>query len=121
MKSFKETVNQKYRTDPSVRHLSDEELEKLKHVLLEIYLDIQAVCDKYGLVCMLLGGSALGAVRHKGFIPWDDDLDIGMPRDDYEIFIILEIEIFGILDASMTTKFTVFSQLRIKIIKIYFH
>lgn len=86
MKSYKERMNEKCRSDPYLRHLSGEELEKLKYTLLRIYLDIQAVCDKYGLICMLLGGSALGAVRHRGFIPWDDDLDLGMPRDDYEIF-----------------------------------
>ena len=84
MKSYKEKVNEKNRADSSVRLLTDDELKQLKQTLLDTYLDIQAVCQKHGLTCMLLGGSTLGAIRHKGFIPWDDDLDMGMPRDDYE-------------------------------------
>ena len=47
-------------------------------------LDFIALCDKYELTWMLGHGSCLGAVRHKGFIPWDDDLDLSMPRRDFE-------------------------------------
>lgn len=66
--------------------LIDEEREQLKQVLLEIYQDILNFCNKENLCVMLGGGSVLGAVRHGGFIPWDDDLDLIMPRKDYDYF-----------------------------------
>ena len=86
MKSYKEKVNELGRESTEVRLLSADELARLKSDLLDIYMDIQEVCDRNGIRCMLLGGSALGAIRHKGFIPWDDDFDVGMPREDYERF-----------------------------------
>lgn len=55
--------------------------------LLSMMKDIDALCKKHGITYFLVAGSALGAVRHKGFIPWDDDLDIGMSYDDYVKFI----------------------------------
>lgn len=69
--------------------LNEDEMKKLKQCLLEMYLDILRVCEKYNIRVMLGGGSALGAVRHGGFIPWDDDLDLLMPRKDYDRFISL--------------------------------
>ncbi len=62
------------------------EIEKMKRLIFEIFLDIKRVCDSRGLCLMLGGGSALGAVRHKGYIPWDDDMDLMMPRRDYDAF-----------------------------------
>lgn len=59
---------------------------KLMDTLLEIMQSIHDVCVKHGIRYSLCGGSALGAVRHQGFIPWDDDLDICMPREDLERF-----------------------------------
>ena len=71
-------------TDDLFIEVSPEDLKRLQNALLEIYKDIAEVCRKYDLTPYLVGGSALGAVRHHGFIPWDDDLDIGMTRVDYE-------------------------------------
>ena len=58
-------------------------LEKQKS-LLEIYKDIFLAFDKYGVKLFLQGGTLLGKVRHDGFIPWDDDMDLGLSREDYE-------------------------------------
>lgn len=77
-----------HRTD-YLRELSADESAAMKQALLNIYKDVAAVCEKHGLVYMLSGGTCLGAVRHKGFIPWDDDLDIMMPRADYNRLIEL--------------------------------
>lgn len=71
----------------SVRPLTDEEREALKQTLLDISKEIDVVCRKHGIKMFLVGGSLLGAVRHGGFIPWDDDVDFGMTRDDYQKFI----------------------------------
>lgn len=62
-------------------------LKKLQDTELEIASIVFEICGKYNLRCSLVGGSAIGAVRHKGFIPWDDDIDIAMPRPDYERFV----------------------------------
>lgn len=73
----------------TVDTISEDTLQKLKDTLLEIMTDFDAFCKKHDLSYFLIGGTLLGAVRHKGFIPWDDDLDVVMPRDDYERFIDL--------------------------------
>ena len=59
---------------------------------LEIFKAFAKVCEKHHLQYFLVGGSALGAIRHKGFIPWDDDIDVGMPRKDYDKFVELQAE-----------------------------
>ena len=66
--------------------LDDDKIKGIQAVLLEMLNDFDDLCRKNNLTYFLVGGSALGAVRHKGFIPWDEDLDIGMPREDYERF-----------------------------------
>jgi lipopolysaccharide cholinephosphotransferase len=64
-------------------------LRKLQLIQLEMLDVFAALCEKHNLAYFLDGGTCLGAVRHKGFIPWDDDIDIGMPRKDYEKLIRL--------------------------------
>jgi len=65
---------------------TEHEIARMKQIFLMIYKDIFKVCRENGLTLLLGGGSALGAIRHKGFIPWDDDIDLMMPRADYETF-----------------------------------
>lgn len=64
--------------------LSETELKKLQKILLMILDDMNSICQENKLNFILIGGSAIGAMRHKGFIPWDDDVDIAMTRHDYE-------------------------------------
>ena len=71
----------------------DEQLEKLKRSLIGIVLEIDRICRDNDLKYVIVGGTLLGAIRHKGFIPWDDDLDIAMPREDYNRFIRLSREL----------------------------
>lgn len=63
------------------------DLKHLQNVILGIAKDIDKLCRDNNIEYYLLGGSAIGAIRHKGFIPWDDDLDIIMTSDNYERFI----------------------------------
>lgn len=66
---------------------TDEELEKIHRLELDALRDLMHVCDELGINCFLIDGTALGAVRHNGFIPWDDDMDVGMLREDYRRFL----------------------------------
>lgn len=65
------------------------ELDVIKKHLLKNMVAFHDFCEEHKLNYYLLGGTLLGAVRHKGFIPWDDDLDIAMPREDYEKLLLL--------------------------------
>ena len=63
---------------------TEDSLQQCQREALEILLEFQRVCTKLGLKYYLTAGTLLGAVRHKGFIPWDDDIDVVMPREDYD-------------------------------------
>ena len=67
--------------------MKKEILDRLHEEMLYIYHEIARICYKYRLTYFVVGGTLLGAVVHKGYIPWDDDLDIAMPREDYDVFI----------------------------------
>ncbi len=62
------------------------EINELQKIQLSMLKDFDAVCQKHRISYQLFSGTALGAVRHKGFIPWDDDIDVVMLREDYERF-----------------------------------
>ena len=62
-------------------------LDECKEISLNILIDVADFCDQHKITYFLAVGTLLGAVRHNGFIPWDDDIDIMMPRPDYECFL----------------------------------
>lgn len=67
-------------------------IKKIWAIELEMMLEFDRVCKKHHLKYFLMYGTLLGAIRHKGFIPWDDDVDVGMPREDYEKLLTLKDE-----------------------------
>ena len=89
MKTDTQIMNEIAVASGYLKSLSVEDSKAQKGLLLEIYNDISTLCDQYGLDYMAGGGTCLGAIRHGGFIPWDDDLDIMMPRSSYEQLINL--------------------------------
>lgn len=82
-------------------------LNKLHEVQMEILNDFAYVCQKNKLSFFGIYGTAIGAVRHKGFVPWDDDIDVGMLREDYELFL-------KIIDKEMGDKYQLMTPLRNK-------
>lgn len=63
-------------------------MDKIQKVSLEILKHITKICDENGFKYCLMYGTLIGAIRHKGYIPWDDDVDIMMPRPDYEALLL---------------------------------
>ncbi|PRY82468.1 LicD family protein [Alkalibacterium olivapovliticus] len=83
-------------------------LDEQKTIMLEILLYIDQIASFHNLRYSLWGGTMLGAVRHKGFIPWDDDIDISLPREDYEklLSILKSNSRYSLYEYSLQTDYT---------------
>ena len=83
-KNHKQQYHDEIRQRNDLRIMTDSELKRVQQIYLEMAKDLFEMFDSCGIIATLGGGSVLGAVRHKGFIPWDDDMDFNMPRKDFE-------------------------------------
>lgn len=72
---------------PDIRERGETPLRQSQLVMLRMLKILDYLCTKNNIKYFLVGGSLLGAIRHKGFIPWDDDLDVGMTRENYDKFV----------------------------------
>lgn len=70
-----------------MKELTAEELKEWQNIILDIQRELHSICKEHGLRYFACGGTAIGAVRHQGIIPWDDDIDVSMPRPDYDRFV----------------------------------
>lgn len=83
MKSYKQVLNEASAYG-QLRELTESERNKLKQTFLNAFADINKVCIENNIKVMLIGGTLLGSIRHRGFIPWDDDFDLAISREDFE-------------------------------------
>ena len=70
-----------------MKELTTDELREWKRIITDVLREFHDICHRNNLTYYGIGGTAIGAVRHHGIIPWDDDIDVGMPRPDYERFL----------------------------------
>lgn len=75
-----------------MREYDEKTLKRVQATELEILKDFMALCDEHKLDYFGIAGTGIGAIRHQGFIPWDDDIDVALPREDYEKFLKLAKE-----------------------------
>lgn len=89
-----------------MKELTPDELKEWKRIITDVLREFHDICHRYGLTYYAVGGTAIGAVRHKGIIPWDDDIDVAMPRPDFDKFVALcrnnTSEKYKLIDASNT-------------------
>lgn len=71
----------------NARKYTDDELFALRKIQMDMYREVKKICNHHAIPHFAMAGSALGAIRHNGYIPWDDDLDIAMMREDYNRFL----------------------------------
>lgn len=74
---------------PNDNYVEVTDIRIIKKLLVKLMSDFHEICEENHLMYNVFGGTMLGAVRHKGMIPWDDDIDVVMPRSDYDSFIDL--------------------------------
>lgn len=86
VKGKKEINNEIINAHPELFTYDDGAVKRVQDELLAAYCDLWKFCEKHNIFLFLTGGTTLGAIRHQGFIPWDDDIDLAMPRKDYEHF-----------------------------------
>lgn len=64
-----------------------EKMSEVQKYMLNILKELVSIFDEHDIKYYMIGGTLLGAIRHKGYIPWDDDIDLAIPRDDYDRFL----------------------------------
>ncbi len=114
------------------KEYDEKTLKKIHEVELEILKDFMDICDRHDLTYFGIAGTGIGALRHQGFIPWDDDIDVALPRDDFEKFLkYLEREMgdkylimntehypnYPLMTTRMTMKGTKFKEEALKAVK----
>lgn len=83
-RNFEKALKQKLTDQLTAQNEQTQILRKLQLTELEILCELDRVCRKHNLTYYIVGGTLIGAVRHSGFIPWDDDIDVSMPRKDFD-------------------------------------